>query len=113
MLAAAINATNDHLLSYGSALATSQAMRGALVTGGAAALADGPAPAGEVVGGVIILSVGGAIIVDKAADDISRLAESARVWSQVPGEVYTLRATLSGYYPDVRNGTVYLNAGDI
>ncbi len=30
-----------------------------------------------------------------------------------PGFQYSLRATEDGYYPNVRGGTVYLNAGDV
>ncbi len=59
------------------------------------------------------MSAVGGVVIDKAANDIGRMVESTRTWAQRPGEVYTLRATRTGIYPNLRGGTVALVAGDI
>jgi len=111
---AAVAAVGRYVGSYGTEIASSSAVRGALAVGLGTSVADGPLPAGEVIGGTIILAVTAGVVVDKAADDIAGLVESTRTWAQRPGEVYTLRAGAAGFYPDLRTGSMtFLNAGEI
>jgi hypothetical protein len=99
--------------SYGTQIAESQLVRTSLGVAVGTSLADGPVPIGELVGTGIVVSAVGAVVIDKAAADISRMVESTKTWSQRPGEVYSLRAQRSGVYPNLRGGTVFLNAGEI
>ncbi len=111
---AAIASAGRYVGSYGTTVASSTAVRGALVFGAGASVVDGPLPAGEAVGATVLLAVTAGVVVDKAAGDIAGLVESTRTWAQRPGEVYTLRASAPGLYPDLRTGgTTYLNAGDV
>ncbi|MGV8991378.1 MAG: RHS repeat-associated core domain-containing protein [Thiobacillus sp.] len=70
-----------------------------------------PTPIGEIVVGAAIIGYGGYILVDKMATEIKGITERRNLGPQ--GEVYSLRATQSGEYPNVRGGTVTLNAGDV
>jgi hypothetical protein len=49
-------------------------------------------------------------ILTKYANERARILEKS---SETPGFQYSLRATISGEYPNVRGGTTYLKAGDV
>ena len=70
-----------------------------------------PAPIGEAVVGAAVLAVGAYTLIDKMATEIKGITERNNLGPQ--GEVYSLRATKSGEYPNVRGGTTSLNAGDV
>lgn len=109
----AVIATGRYLGSYGAEIARSQSVRAALGIAAGTSLADGPVPVGELVGAGIVVSAAGAVVIDKAAKDIGRMIDSTRTWANRPGEVYTLRAARTGIYPNLRGGTVVLEAEDI
>jgi RHS repeat-associated protein len=90
--------------SQDSSLASSFALAGTI------AVAE-PTPFGEIVLGAAVIGVGAYTLADKMATEIKGIAERKDLGPQ--GEVYSLRATRSGEYPNVRGGTTTLNAGDV
>jgi hypothetical protein len=83
---------------------------GVLAFAGTAAVADGPIPIGDVIGGAVVLGYGTYVLADKMASEITRIYEKV---NNTRGFTYELRATTSGLYPNVRGGLVSLNAGDV
>jgi RHS repeat-associated protein len=69
-----------------------------------------PTPIGEVVVGATIVGLGYNLI-DKMSTEIQGITERKDLGPQ--GEVYSLRATRSGEYPNVRGGTTHLEAGEV
>lgn len=61
--------------------------------------------------GAAIVGVGAYTLIDKMATEIKGITERKNFGPQ--GEVYSLRATVPGDYPNVRGGTTTLNAGDV
>ncbi|WP_157203499.1 hypothetical protein [Methylomicrobium agile] len=60
--------------------------------------------------GVAAVGIGAWGLINKMSDEIERISQRP---SGPDTEQYSLRATYSGDYPNVRGGTVYLNAGDV
>ena len=86
------------------------AWAGVLAFAGTTAVADGPIPIGDAIGGAVVLGYGTYVLADKMASEISRIYEKV---NNTRGFTYELRATTSGLYPNVRGGVVSLNAGDV
>lgn len=68
-------------------------------------------PVGQLVIGAAIIGVGAYALLDKLATETQGI--TARQDLSPQGEVYSLRATKSGDYPNVRGGTTALQAGDV
>jgi RHS repeat-associated protein len=90
--------------------ANSAALPTSLAVAGTVALAE-PTPIGEIVVGAAIVGWGAYTLVDKMATEIQGITERKDLGPQ--GEVYSLRATKPGSYPNVRGGTTTLQAGDV
>ena len=86
------------------------AWAGVLAFAGTAAVADGPIPIGDAIGGAVVLGYGTYVLADKMTSEITRIYEKV---NNTRGFTYELRATTSGLYPNVRGGVVSLNAGDV
>lgn len=81
-----------------------------LAFAGTAAVADGPIPIGDAIGGVVVLGYGTYALADKMAADISRIAEKV---NNTRGFVYELRVNIPGTYLNVRGVPTQMNAGDV
>jgi RHS repeat-associated protein len=89
-------------------------MGAALAAGGVAAVADGPAPIGDAIAVVVIGGTAIYVVWDKLADKMAAEIEGVMARAVGPqGEQYSLRASRTGPYPDVRGGVRMLNAGDV
>ncbi len=86
------------------------AWAGVLAFAGTAAVADGPIPIGDAIGGAVVLGYGTYVLADKMTSEITRIHEKV---NNTRGFTYEPRATTSGLYPNVRGGVVSLNAGDV